>query len=175
MVFRRRLALFAALLSPAVLLSLDRPWFILAAVLFVVAIVWSVDFLLTPNPALVDIERKLPRSVALDRFGTASWVVTNNADRAVSMTFSDEFAPSLNVTTRRVDLGVSPRGGVALLGLSKAWAWMSGRTFVTPDDVKVVAKPGLRHRLSLQPEAELEGVTADIVLDGLLESVPVPR
>lgn len=107
MVFRRRLALFAALLSPAVLLSLDRPWFILAAVLFVVAIVWSVDFLLTPNPALVDIERKLPRSVALDRFGTASWVVTNNADRAVSMTFSDEFAPSLNVTTRRVDLDLA--------------------------------------------------------------------
>ncbi len=74
-----------------------------------------------------------------------------------------------------VDLGVSPRGGVALLGLSKAWAWMSGRSFVTPDDVKLVTKPGLRHRLAVQPEAELEGVTADIVLDGLLESVPVPR
>ena len=74
-----------------------------------------------------------------------------------------------------VDLGVSPRGGVALLGLSKAWAWMSGRSFVTPDDVKMIAKPGLRHRLQVQPEAELEGVTPDIVLDGLLESVPVPR
>ena len=74
-----------------------------------------------------------------------------------------------------VDLGVSPRGGVALLGLAKAWAWMAGRTFVTPDDVKVVTKPALRHRLAVQPEAELEGVTADIVLDGLLESVPVPR
>ena len=78
-------------------------------------------------------------------------------------------------TSPVVDLGVSPRGGVALLGLSKAWAWMSGRTFVTPDDVKVVTKPGLRHRLAVQPEAELEGVTADIVLDGLLEAVPVPR
>lgn len=74
-----------------------------------------------------------------------------------------------------VDLGVSPRGGVALLGLSKAWAWMAGRDFVTPDDVKMIAKPGLRHRLQVQPEAELEGVTPDIVLDGLLESVPVPR
>ena len=78
-------------------------------------------------------------------------------------------------TSPVVDLGVSPRGGVALLGLSKAWAWMSGRSFVTPDDVKMIAKPGLRHRLQVQPEAELEGVTADIVLDGLLESVPVPR
>ena len=74
-----------------------------------------------------------------------------------------------------VDLGVSPRGGIALLGLAKAWAWMAGRTFVTPDDVKGIAKPGLRHRLQLQPEAELEGVTPDIVLDGLLDSVPVPR
>ncbi|MBT8208520.1 MAG: MoxR family ATPase, partial [Acidimicrobiia bacterium] len=74
-----------------------------------------------------------------------------------------------------VDLGVSPRGGVALLGLAKAWAWMGRRTFVTPDDVKAIAKPGLRHRIQLQPEAELEGVTPDIVLDGLLESVPVPR
>ncbi len=74
-----------------------------------------------------------------------------------------------------VDLGVSPRGGVALLGLSKAWAWMAGRTFVTPDDVKMIAKPALRHRLQVQAEAELEGVTPDIVLDGLLESVPVPR
>jgi MoxR-like ATPase len=74
-----------------------------------------------------------------------------------------------------VDLGVSPRGGVALLGLSKAWAWMSGRDFVTPDDVKAIAKPSLRHRLHVQPEAELEGVTPDIVLDGLLDTVPVPR
>lgn len=78
-------------------------------------------------------------------------------------------------TSPVVDLGVSPRGGVAMLGLSKAWAWMSGRSFVTPDDVKMVAKPGLRHRLQVQPEAELEGVTPDIVLDGLLGSVPVPR
>jgi MoxR-like ATPase len=78
-------------------------------------------------------------------------------------------------TSPVVDLGVSPRGGVALLGLSKAWAWMAGRTFVTPDDVKMIAKLGLRHRLQVQPEAELEGVTPDIVLDGLLESVPVPR
>ena len=78
-------------------------------------------------------------------------------------------------TSPVIDLGVSPRGGVALLGLSKAWAWMSGRGFVTPDDVKTIAKPALRHRMQVQAEAELEGVTPDIVLDGLLDSVPVPR
>jgi MoxR-like ATPase len=46
---------------------------------------------------------------------------------------------------------------------------------VTPDEVKAMAKPTLRHRIQLRPEAELEGVTADGVLDGLLTAVPVPR
>ncbi len=78
-------------------------------------------------------------------------------------------------TSAVVDLGVSPRGGVALLGLSKASAWMAGRDFVIPDDVKAVTHMGLRHRLQIQPEAELEGVTPDIVLNGLLDTVPVPR
>lgn len=78
-------------------------------------------------------------------------------------------------TSPVVSLGVSPRGGVAILGLSKAWAWMAGRSFVTPDDVRAVTKPALRHRIRVQPEAELEGVTPDVVLDGLLNSVPAPR
>ena len=72
-------------------------------------------------------------------------------------------------------LGVSPRGAVALLWSAKAWAWLSGRPYVTPDEVKAIAKPALRHRIGLRPEVELEGVTADGVLDGLLASVPVPR
>jgi MoxR-like ATPase len=74
-----------------------------------------------------------------------------------------------------VELGVSPRGATMLLHAAKAWAWLSGRTFVTPDEVKAVAKPTLRHRLLLRPEVELEGASADTVLDGLLASVPVPR
>jgi len=74
-----------------------------------------------------------------------------------------------------VTLGVSPRGSVALLHAAKAWSWLSGKGFVTPDDVKAIAKPALRHRLQLRPEAELEGLTADAVLDGVLASVPVPR
>ena len=72
-------------------------------------------------------------------------------------------------------LGVSPRGSAMLLHAAKAWAWLSGREFVTPDEVKAIAKPALRHRVQLRPEVELEGVTVDNVLDGVLATVPVPR
>ncbi len=74
-----------------------------------------------------------------------------------------------------LSLGVSPRGATALLATSRAWAWLSGRTYVTPDDVKALAHPTLRHRVQLRAEAELEGVTAESVLDTVLASVPVPR
>jgi MoxR-like ATPase len=74
-----------------------------------------------------------------------------------------------------VSLGVSPRGATMLLHAARAWAWLAGRTFVTPDEVKAVAKPTLRHRLQLRPEVELDGTTPDAVLDRLLTSVPVPR
>ncbi|MFD4672839.1 AAA family ATPase [Lentzea sp. NPDC058450] len=74
-----------------------------------------------------------------------------------------------------VRLGVSPRGATALLAAARAWAWLSGRDYVTPDDVKSLARPALRHRLELRPEAELEGVTTDGVLDGVLGAVQVPR
>ena len=72
-------------------------------------------------------------------------------------------------------LGASPRGATALLATAKAWAWLSGRDFVTPDDVKALARPTLRHRVSVRPEAELDGATADGVLDGVLATVPAPR
>jgi MoxR-like ATPase len=78
-------------------------------------------------------------------------------------------------TSPSLSLGVSPRGATALLATSKAWAWLSGRDYLTPDDVKALARPTLRHRVSVRPEAELEGVTADGVLDSVLASVPVPR
>jgi MoxR-like ATPase len=74
-----------------------------------------------------------------------------------------------------LSLGASPRGATALLATSKAWAWLSGRDYLTPDDVKALARPTLRHRVSVRPEAELEGVNADGVLDGVLAAVPVPR
>ncbi len=74
-----------------------------------------------------------------------------------------------------LSLGVSPRGATALLASSRAWAWLNGRGFVTPDDVKALAQATLGHRLSLRPEAELEGVNVSSVLDSALRSVPVPR
>jgi len=72
-------------------------------------------------------------------------------------------------------LGVSPRGATALLATARAWAWLSGRAFVTPDDVQVLARPTFRHRIQIRPEAELEGMTADAVLESVLATVPVPR
>ncbi|HZG95455.1 MAG TPA: MoxR family ATPase [Mycobacteriales bacterium] len=77
--------------------------------------------------------------------------------------------------TPSLSLGVSPRGATALLATSKAWAWLAGRDFVTPDDVKALARPTLRHRVAVRPEAELEGATPDAVLDSVLAAVPVPR
>jgi len=74
-----------------------------------------------------------------------------------------------------LSLGVSPRGATALLATARAWAWLSGRMYVTPDDVKALAHPTLRHRVHLRPEAELEGVTAESVLSTVLGAVPVPR
>ena len=72
-------------------------------------------------------------------------------------------------------LGVSPRGATALQATARAWAWLAGRDFVIPDDVKALARPTLRHRIQLRPEAELEGATADGVIDAVLGSVQVPR
>ncbi|MET9548557.1 MoxR family ATPase [Streptomyces sp. NPDC006627] len=72
-------------------------------------------------------------------------------------------------------LGVSPRGATALLSTARAWAWLTGRDYVIPDDVKALALPTLRHRVQLRPEAEMEGVTADSVINAILAHVPVPR
>ncbi|NGM12106.1 MoxR family ATPase [Verrucosispora sp. CWR15] len=77
--------------------------------------------------------------------------------------------------TPALELGASPRGATALLGTAKAWAWLNGRDHVVPDDVKAMARPTLRHRLRLRPEAELEGVGVDPVLDTVLATVPTPR
>ena len=74
-----------------------------------------------------------------------------------------------------IELGVSPRGAAALLHAAKAWAWLSGKPFVGPDEVKAVARPAWRHRVLLRSEALIEGTEADRVLDEILGSVAVPR
>jgi len=74
-----------------------------------------------------------------------------------------------------IHYGASPRASVALLLCSKALAAIRGRDFVTPDDVRDVALPVLRHRLTLRAEAELDGVTPDSVITDILKSAEVPR
>jgi len=71
--------------------------------------------------------------------------------------------------------GASPRASVALLLCSKALAAIRGRDFPTPDDIRDVAPPVLRHRLALRAEAELDGATADAVISDILKTVEVPR
>lgn len=78
-------------------------------------------------------------------------------------------------TAPSFQLGVSPRGATALLNTARAWAWLSGRSFVTPDDVKALTLPALRHRVSMRPEAQMDGVEVDDVLRSILATVPVPR
>jgi len=73
-----------------------------------------------------------------------------------------------------VRLGGSPRAMISLLLTSKANALIEGRDYVIPDDIKYVAKPVLRHRIILKPEAEFEGITPDQVIDNILQKVPVP-
>jgi MoxR-like ATPase len=86
----------------------------------------------------------------------------------VDLCRATRLAPSL-------ELGASPRGAAAVLNAAKAYAWLVGRGHVTPDDVKAVTRPALRHRVRVRHEAELEGTTADTVLEALLATVPAPR
>jgi MoxR-like ATPase len=89
-----------------------------------------------------------------------------------------EYVLDLAAETRRTPslvLGVSPRAAAMLLVAVKARAYLQGRGFVTPDDVKALVKPAWRHRVVLRPEVELEGGTADSVVEALIERVPVPR
>jgi MoxR-like ATPase len=74
-----------------------------------------------------------------------------------------------------LSLGASPRAAVSLMAVSKAFAAMDGRDYVIPDDVKISARPVLRHRIMLRPEADLEGVTPDQVLEDVLRQIEVPK
>jgi MoxR-like ATPase len=75
----------------------------------------------------------------------------------------------------RVEVGASPRSGLMMLMAAKARAALQGRGHVVPDDVKAVAKPVLRHRIVLKPGAQIDGFTADHVLDEILGRTEIPR
>jgi MoxR-like ATPase len=72
-------------------------------------------------------------------------------------------------------LGASPRASMAILNASKAWAALSNRDFVTPEDVIKVVCPVLRHRISLTPEKEMDGVTADDIINDIVKQNEIPR
>ena len=75
---------------------------------------------------------------------------------------------------RRVAVGASPRGSLALLKLARAWAALDGRDYVLPDDVKLFAEPALAHRLVLRPDLWMKQKAAEEVIASVLQSVPVP-
>lgn len=78
-------------------------------------------------------------------------------------------------TNANLYLGASPRASIAIMDASKALAAMNGRDFITPDDIKKVANPILAHRIILTPEREMEGFTAEKVVQQLIESIEIPR
>lgn len=103
------------------------------------------------------------------------------SDEISSVTITDDvYAYIMEIVrkTRETDTirhGASTRAGIATAKAAKAWAYLDARTYVTPDDIKKVALPALRHRIILSPHMELEGATHDQIIQELVGSVPVPR
>jgi MoxR-like ATPase len=75
----------------------------------------------------------------------------------------------------QIQVGASPRGGLALVHLARGQAILQGRDYVIPDDIKKVAVPALAHRITLRPELWVRQVKADAVVERLLDAVPVPQ
>ncbi|WP_442682779.1 AAA family ATPase [Stenotrophomonas sp. JC08] len=89
-----------------------------------------------------------------------------------------DYAVRIVAATRKwpgIALGAGPRGSIALVRAARALAVLSGRDFVTPDDVREIARPALRHRIALAPEMQIEGQSTDDVLTALLAKVEAPR
>ena len=89
-----------------------------------------------------------------------------------------DYAVRIAAATRKwpgISLGAGPRGSIGLVRAARAQAVLGGRDFVTPDDLREIAKPVLRHRVSLAPELQIEGQSTDDVLHALLAKVDAPR
>jgi MoxR-like ATPase len=89
-----------------------------------------------------------------------------------------EYIAQIVRKTRESDLirlGASPRAGISIAESSQAWAFIQGRDYVTPDDVKMVVRPALRHRIILSPHVELGGGTSDQIIQDVVAATPVPR
>lgn len=89
-----------------------------------------------------------------------------------------QYAINIVRATRKwpgVSIGSGPRGGIALIRAARAYAVVDGRDFITPDDVKKITLPAMRHRIVLSPEMELEGIHVDRILKNILDKVEAPR
>jgi MoxR-like ATPase len=95
----------------------------------------------------------------------------------VSSDLLDYVVAIVNATRNnpQVQVGASPRGGLALVQLARGQALLHQRDYVVPDDIKQIAVPALAHRITLRPELWVRQVSADSVVEGLLGSVPTPR
>ena len=114
-------------------------------------------------PAVVDAETLLGMQAAMEDVGVENSI----GGYIVALTAATRAHPNVLV-------GASPRGSLALLLLSRAWAALSGRTYVVPEDVKAVAVPALAHRITLRPELWLRRVEPATVVADVLERTPVP-
>ncbi|WP_369915461.1 AAA family ATPase [Xanthomonas sp. NCPPB 3005] len=122
------------------------------------------DFDLTQVPRVLGAE-----DVVAMQLGTAAIVVDPQViDYAVRIVAATRSWPG-------IALGAGPRGSIALIRAARAQAVLSGRDFVTPDDIRDIAKPALRHRIALAPELQIEGQSADDALGALLAKVEAPR
>lgn len=98
-----------------------------------------------------------------------------------AVTISDDILSYIMQIVRRtresesIRFGASTRAAIAMAKTAKAWAYMQDREYVTPDDVKVVAKPALRHRIQVSPQMELEGVSLEQIIEEIVGQVAVPR
>ena len=119
-------------------------------------------------------------SMGLARLGEEDWIsgIRKQVDQVRVEEGIVTYVQTLLDKTRtspNLYLGASPRGGIALLKTSQCLAALNGRDFITPDDIKTLVLPALRHRVILRPEAEMEGLTPDRILSRILETIPVPR
>jgi MoxR-like ATPase len=147
-------------------------------------------FKLTVDDPPADMERTIVRHHA-DGFDPTDLSMLQATTSPAELVAMQQFARSVRVDDavvtyivelvrrtrddKAIELGASPRASIALLKAAQVIAASEGRAFVTPDDVKPMVAPVLRHRVMLHPDAQLQGISADERIDEILRGVPVPR
>jgi MoxR-like ATPase len=122
------------------------------------------------DPTTAGVAAVLDARTLNEAINTVAGVKLNaaNLDYIVALVRATRESPSLSV-------GASPRAGALLARASRARATLDGRDYVLPDDIKALYRPCMRHRVLLSPSAEIEGLSVDGVLQGLLERIEIPR